>query len=307
MKPRLTIGVSGISDRTKSVLAIMKQIREEGTKPVFIDYAVTHPARAADATIDSIDALVVMGNDLDIDPKLYIDRYAKDDPKRRIHPQTNSELGNSRSAARARYEEALLEKALSNGMPILAVCGGMQRLNVMLGGTLHQHIPDLVGCNKHMQHKQGIAPNVPVIPIIIKDNTTLATIGCNIKTPFSTDHSACVPKVIMENSMHHQALDRIGRGLRVCAMTDTIKRERGATGFMAMAVESDPDGLFAQQFILGVQWHPEFGASSLGEDIVHHLTLAARRFAHLRATKRTRLRPVFTSSQTIRDIEDWDI
>jgi gamma-glutamyl-gamma-aminobutyrate hydrolase PuuD len=70
---------------------------------------------------------------------------------------------------------------------------------VLCGGTLHQHIPDLVGCDKHMQHKQGIAPHIPVVPILIKDGTTLAHIAQGIKMPFISGNSSGSPKVIMEN------------------------------------------------------------------------------------------------------------
>lgn len=288
MKTRLTIGVSGLSARTPSVRAMMQQIRSAGAEAKFLTYRIVQPERAAKNALTSLDALVVMGNDLDIDPKRYIDRYGKDDPKRQIHPETKSEISTPNGKARARYEEALLRHALAMGMPILGICGGMQRLNVLLGGTLHQHIPDLVGCNKHMQRTQGIALHLPVLPILIKDATTLAEIACNITMPFTTCSSTHQPKVIMENSMHHQAVDRIGEHLRVCAVTDTVKRGSGAAGFMAMAVESDPEGAYANQFILGVQWHPEFGASSLGERIVARLVAHACRFACLKGQRRTR-------------------
>jgi len=298
-RTKLTIGVSGASMHTKSVRAMMKQIREEGAHAVFLDRHVSHLARAAGVAIERIDALVVMGNDLDIDPKLYIDRYPPDSPKRCIHPQTRSEHSTPKGLARARYEDAILRKALAYGMPVLGVCGGMQRLNVLCGGTLHQHLPDLVGCDKHRQHKQGIAPHIPVVPVIIKDGTMLAKIAGHITMGFTQGHSPLQPKVIMENSMHHQAVDRIAPSLHVCAVTDTVRLKSGRMGYLAEAIETDPEGKLAGQFILGVQWHPEFGASSLGQKIVQHMIVAAQEFVRMRARRTAKYRLQFMLVQSI--------
>ena len=127
---KLIIGVSGASARTKSVLAMMKQIRDEGALPVFLDNNGKNTAASVVKDMARIDALVVMGNNLDIDPKLYIDRYPPGDPKRKIHPQTKSESATPKGKMRARYETQMLEKALMLGMPVLGICGGMQRINV---------------------------------------------------------------------------------------------------------------------------------------------------------------------------------
>lgn len=303
MKPSsrtlITIGVSGVSADTKSVRAMMKQIREEGAKPVFLRNRVTHVPRAAIEAIGRIDALVVMGNDFDIDPRLYIERYPEGHPKRCIHPATKSEHAMPKSHARARYETELLRRALACGMPILGICGGMQRLNVLCGGTLHQHLPDLVGCDKHRQNKQSIAPHIPVVPIIIKDSTLLADIARQIRMNFSLEHSPNQPKVIMENSMHHQAVDRIAAPLRVCAMTDTVRLEKGCAGYLASAIEADPEGPFAGRFILGVQWHPEFGASSLGQKIVQRMIVAAQAFVRTRLHRCGKHKLQFIAVQSI--------
>jgi putative glutamine amidotransferase len=271
----ITIGISGHSSHSKSVRAVMRQIEREGHRSIFLSSKAPNMKAAIQQTMASIDALILMGNNLDIDPKEYMHRYPADDPKASRHPMTRSELDMPATAARARYEKALLEKALAGGMPILGICGGMQRINVYCGGTLHQHLPDLVGCNKHMQYKQGIAPHVPVVPIIIKDGTMLSLIAQDIRMPFCKDHPAEGPKVIMENSIHHQAIDRVGDGLLVSAVTDTVKMKDGRFGYLPEAIEADPEGRYRQQFLLGVQWHPEFGASAIGERIIRHMAQAA--------------------------------
>jgi putative glutamine amidotransferase len=280
-----TVGISGHSKLSKSVLSMMQQIRSEGGLPLILNNQMDCVPKAIETDIATIDALIVLGNDLDIDPNLYLKRYAKDDPKAQIHPETSSELLNPRGKRRARYEEILLKKAVERKIPILAICGGMQRLNVLYGGTLHQHLPDLVGCNKHEQRASGVHMHIPVLPILIKEETMLAQIASAVKMKHVKHGSQC-PKVIMENAMHHQALDRIAPIFQVAAITDTVKRSCGTAGYIAMAIESDPEGTCAKQFILGVQWHPEFGASSLGEQIIRHLIGASR---HYRSKAKNRL------------------
>lgn len=271
----ITIGVSGASATTKSVRAMMKQIEDEGANAVFLVSRARNLRTAIIDDLSKIQALVLMGNNFDIDPKIYLDRYEKGDPKRKLHPATKSEMSTPRGRERALYETAMLQGALAAGMPVLGICGGMQRINVLCGGTLHQHVPDLVGCDKHMQSKQGIAPHIPVVPIVILDNTKLSEIACDIAMPFVKGEQTDCPKVIMENSLHHQAVDKIAPVLRVCAVTDSVKLKNGTAGYLAEAIESNPDGKYKKQFILGVQWHPEFGASSLGQRIVQHLMASA--------------------------------
>jgi putative glutamine amidotransferase len=166
---------------------------------------------ALDETLESLDGLLFTGGS-DIDPSLY---GAKPHPETtRIRPQ------------RDRAEAPLLSAALQRDMPVLAICRGMELLNVVRGGTLQQHVPDAstrvdhkVATNAYVKHEVSIKP----------DSTLGGLLG----------ESAEVP------SRHHQAPDVLGKGLVevAWALDDTVE-----------GIE-DPTKAFA----VGVLWHPEDG------------------------------------------------
>jgi putative glutamine amidotransferase len=136
-------------------------------------------------------------------------------------------------------ESRLLTRAVQDGLPVLGICRGMQLLNVLRGGTLHQHLPDVVGSSVH-------APEVGVYArhaVAVQPGTRLADVLGR------TD----VPEV---PTYHHQGIDRIGRGLVPVAWAPDGTVE---------ALE-DPD----LPFCLAVQWHPE-----VGEDPALFAALAA--------------------------------
>src|SRR6516165_909290 len=124
--------------------------------------------------------------------------------------------------------------ALTAGVPVLAVCRGMQVLNVCRGGTLHQHVPDLVGHQRH-EGGQGYYGRHQVR---VNPGSMLAGI---LPEPGFFD----VP------THHHQAVDLLGHGLRAVAW------EEDGTVEAVEAGPSELDGLSG--FVLGVQWHPEQG------------------------------------------------
>ncbi|MCB1684265.1 MAG: gamma-glutamyl-gamma-aminobutyrate hydrolase family protein [Pseudomonadales bacterium] len=125
---------------------------------------------------------------------------------------------------RDEFESALIDEALSNGIPMLGICRGAQLLNVRLGGDLHQ---DLRSHRHHTSHRRTL---LPLKAISICESSQLAAlIG-------ATD--------IRVNSLHQQAIDRLGEGLSVSA------RDRDQ---IVQGVEhKDFD------FLIGTQWHPEF-------------------------------------------------
>jgi putative glutamine amidotransferase len=119
---------------------------------------------------------------------------------------------------------ALLAGAIERDMPILGVCRGAQVLNVLRGGTLHQHLPDVVASTRHQGH-DGVFSSVPV--------TTVAGTALHAHHPVSR----AVPVY------HHQAIDILGEGLVAAAWSDDGVVE---------AIE-DP----SLTFCIAAQWHPE--------------------------------------------------
>jgi putative glutamine amidotransferase len=125
------------------------------------------------------------------------------------------------------FELALVRCAGARGMPILCICRGMQMLNVSRGGTLHQHLPDVVG--NRIEHRQEEIGTKTTHWVNIEDASRLGQILGRTRTRV--------------NSFHHQAIDRLGTGLTVTATASDGTIE---------AVE-DP----TTDFLIGVQWHAE--------------------------------------------------
>lgn len=164
---------------------------------------------AAGAALAGVEGLVLTGGS-DVDPGRY------DAP---AHPATDAP-----QPERDAWELAVLRAALAAHRPVLAVCRGVQLLNVALGGTLHQHLPDVIGRSTHRPELGAYAHLTVEVDV---DSRLAAIIGI-------------APEV---HCHHHQAIDRLGDGLAVCA--------RASDGTIE-AVE-----LAGPSFAIGVQWHPE--------------------------------------------------
>ncbi|TFB72765.1 gamma-glutamyl-gamma-aminobutyrate hydrolase family protein [Cryobacterium glaciale] len=169
-------------------------------------------AAIANRVLDGLDALVITGGK-DVDPA----RYGQ-----APHPQTDLPRPD-----RDAWEEVLLHQAIARELPFLGICRGAQMLNVALGGSLHQHLPDLVGDTTY-QAGNGVFNVVDVG--IEPDSTLSALLGGQTLVP-------AVPVY------HHQSIDRVADGLRVSATTDAG---------IVQAVE-----LTTVPFGMAVQWHPE--------------------------------------------------
>ncbi|HEX4434913.1 MAG TPA: gamma-glutamyl-gamma-aminobutyrate hydrolase family protein [Acidimicrobiales bacterium] len=167
------------------------------------------PGAGADEVIAVLDGLVLTGGG-DVDPAAY---GADADPE-------VAGVDRNRDAS----ERALLAAALEADLPVLAICRGCQVLNVYLGGTLHQHLPDVVG---NLDHRHA--------PLVFGD--------VEVETVPGTVTAAVFGSTTTVLCSHHQAIEDLGRGLVVTA--------RAGDGVVE-AVE-----LPSARFVLAVQWHPE--------------------------------------------------
>jgi putative glutamine amidotransferase len=182
--------------------------------------------------LDGVDALCLSGGP-DIDPVAY-----GDDPHDRLGP-TWSDLDT--------FELALTREADRRGMPILAICRGLQVLNVARGGSLHQHVPDTYG--DRITHRQVQPGHVATHDVSVTGGTQLAAIIGDGRTEV--------------NSFHHQAVSALGQGLIATAWA--------------------PDGVIEsieardREFTLGVQWHAEGMAGAPAQEALFSAFVAAAR------------------------------
>jgi gamma-glutamyl-gamma-aminobutyrate hydrolase PuuD len=188
-------------------LAYVQAVERAGGRPLLVPPSTD----GIDETLGALDGLLFSGGS-DLDPGL----YGAD-----AHPETNGIR-----LERDRAELALLEAALARDMPVLAVCRGSQVLNVARGGDLVQHLPELVGDEKH-KHTPGVFADHDVD---LKEGTRLQRL-LGDRAPVK--------------SHHHQGFGAIGQGLVESAWAEDGTVE---------ALE-DP----SRRFALGVLWHPEAG------------------------------------------------
>ncbi len=158
--------------------------------------------------LDKIDGLLVGGGD-DIGASLYQDGPNLDI---RIDPKRDA------------LEQEVLADALKKDMPVLGICRGAQMLNIHLGGNLHQ---DIYETFENVPKMRTPLPRKQVH--VSKDSHLFNILG---------------REKFCANSIHHQSIDRLGKGLEICAKDDYG---------IVQAIE-DPNA----NFRMGVQWHPEF-------------------------------------------------
>ncbi|MFD6951741.1 gamma-glutamyl-gamma-aminobutyrate hydrolase [Nocardiopsis sp. TSRI0078] len=190
--------------------AYVDSVAASGAVPVLLP-PVTGAAGAAGA-VDRLDGLLLAGGG-DIAP----DRYGQDTGEHTAGVQS----------ARDSAESDLLAGALARGMPVLGVCRGMQLLNVARGGSLHQHLPDVVGHDGH-RRRPGV---FDAHPVTVDAGSRLARILGRTRLE--------VP------AYHHQAVADLGEGVVATARADD--------GTVEAVEYADADG------VVGVQWHPEMG------------------------------------------------
>jgi putative glutamine amidotransferase len=169
--------------------------------------------------LDRISGVVVTGGAFDIHPSAY-----GETPREGLGPQ---------KLERQQYESALIRAALKRDLPVLGVCGGMQLLNVLMGGSLFQDLKREV--ENARDHEQKHDRTQPLHPVDVKEGTLAAEwLGKG---------------QLMVNSTHHQAVNKLGEKV-ICSATspDGIVEAIEVTG---------------HAFAVGVQWHPEYLIHSL--------------------------------------------
>ncbi len=166
--------------------------------------------------LDSVDGVILSGGG-DVEPAWYGDDA--------IHPQTYGV-----NPLRDRFERSLITATIARDLPMLCICRGIQVLNVALGGTLFQDVPDQL--SRQLQHRQqalGIDAAEP-------SHTVSVSAGSLLEEIFGQQS-------IRVNSYHHQAINALAPGLAAIGHADDGLIE---------AVS-----LLGKRYVLGVQWHPE--------------------------------------------------
>ena len=188
-------------------LAYVNAVDRAGGRPLLLPPSTD----GVNETLDVLDAIVFSGGS-DIDPEAY-----GEEP----HPETQHVRPERDDA-----ELQLLQAALERDMPVLAICRGSQLLNVARGGDLVQHLPEIVGDDKHKVTPGLFAAH----DVAIEPESRLGSL---------------IGAAARVESHHHQGIGRVGDGLDVVAFADDGTAE---------AVE---DG--ERRFTMGVLWHPEEG------------------------------------------------
>jgi putative glutamine amidotransferase len=205
----LTLARFGVWEDDAALIpaAYVDAVEAAGGRPLLVPPSMD----GIEETLESLDGLLFSGGS-DLDPELY---------GQQAHAETDGVV-----AKRDRAEIALLQAALERDMPVLAICRGSQVLNVARGGDLVQHLPDVVGDEKH-KHTPGVFADHEVD--LVPETRVQRILGDRAPV----------------KSHHHQGYGRLGQGLRQAARADDGTIE---------ALE-DP----SRRFAVGVLWHPEAG------------------------------------------------
>ena len=196
-------------------------LEASGATPVHL--ALIPKAEYIASAIDGLDGILLPGSDTDVDPALFGERPH---PKlKRVVPEKDE------------TDRMVIAEAERRGLPLFAICYGMQALNVARGGTLIQDIAsDIEG---GLKHDREAPANDVYHEITVENESILGTLSS----------VAGNGDVVRVNSSHHQAIGKIGRGLK-------------ATAWAKDGVVEGIQDTRGDKFMLGVQWHPELSWNS---------------------------------------------
>lgn len=215
-RPRIgiTMRIEHTTDRFYLGRHYSEAVEAAGGAPVHI--SLIPKADYIDAVLDGLDGILLPGSDSDVDPL----RYGQ---------QPHPALGTVQTI-KDETDLLVIKAAEEKGIPIFAICFGMQILNVWRGGTLIQDIgsqvPDAI------KHEQGAPRDRPSHRIRMLENSKLSEIAGSVDA--------------VVNSHHHQAVEALGADLIATAWT--------TDGIIEALEDPRPD-----RFIVAVQWHPELG------------------------------------------------
>jgi putative glutamine amidotransferase len=216
----------------------LRSVRKAGGSPERIPLQAVRSPADFHRDLDKFDAFVLPGSPQDIEPALY--------------GSTNQGKSKQADTNREATDFAILQHALSNQKPVLAICYGCQSLNVHLKGTLFQDIRSETG-TKTAHRKKDLSPALTEDPrhnAILEPGSQLAELARGTNTEI--------------NSSHHQAIKKVGNNLRATAH---------APDGIIEGVEWAGDA----NWVVGVQWHPErMAGDPLAEALFRSLVLATR-------------------------------
>ncbi len=202
-------------------------VRDAGGIPIGLPCTYTNP----EDYVNLVDGIIAVGGN-DYDPQLY------NEPVTSPHVKVMKQ--------RSIFDLALIRATIHQKKPLLAICGGVQALNIVYGGSVHQHIPDTFKTDINHLRKDRLDKEAHSVTI----------------TPETHLHDIVHREEIMVNSLHHQALNKIGHGLVINAMSiDGI-------------IEGIEDQ--TQKFCMGVQWHPEYMVTDSDRQLFHAFIAACR-------------------------------
>jgi putative glutamine amidotransferase len=204
-------------------------LHELGAAVIFLSYDES----SIKQYLDMVDGILFAGGDVDIDPTMYGEKIRS----KKININKD----------RSKFEIAFAKEALKIDKPILAICAGMQLINVLKGGSLHQDIGEELP--RALEHYQKTPRTETWHDIKIKKNSLL--------------HQIVGQDSIAVNSHHHQAVKEVGIGV-----IDTAHAEDG----VIEAIE-----IPNREFFLGIEWHPEMLANPVEKKIFEAFVAACQK------------------------------